>query len=217
MMPHAETFVDGFVAREEARAGTNAVVRMGTTVVMLSDDVRRFEGAKVAAGAVVAGPTLRAQLDALETAARDGKRVLISGEPGTGKTLAARVFHEAAARNRPFVEVKSGALGREHIAAARGGTLFIDDVDLAPAAGLALLDGAKVRLVATTRHVANAPKVFDVEVRLPSLHERREDIAFLLGKAATAERVEAAMLKRWPGNVAELLGAPAHPARRRRG
>ena len=207
VMPHGETFVDAYAVSDEARAGTHAIVRMGTTVVMLSDDVRRFDGAKVAAGHVVAGPTLRAQLEKLEAAARDGKSVLISGEPGTGKTLAAKVFHEAAARNRPFVEVKHGALEREHFAAARGGTLFIDDVDLAPANALELLAGAKVRVVAATRHVQNAPKGFDVEVRLPNLRERREDVPFLLGKGATAERVEAAMLKVWPGNVTELLGA----------
>ncbi len=213
VMPHAETFVDAFQIEGEARAGTHAVVRMGATVVMLSDDVRRFEGAKVAVGKLVAGPTLRAQLDALQAAAEEGKSVLITGEAGTGKTLAARVFHEAAARNRPFVEVKDGALTRAHLKAARGGTLFIDDVDLSPAGALEALTAASVRVVAATRHPEQAPRRFEVEVRLPPLRERREDIPFLLGKAATAQLVERAMLREWPGNVADLLtgGGPRRP------
>lgn len=216
VMPHAETHVDAFEIPGEARAGTHAVVRMGATVVMLSDDIRRFVGAKVAAGKLVAGPTLRAELDKLEAAAREGRSALISGEPGTGKTLAAKVFHEAAARNRPFVEVRGKALTREQVASARGGTLFLDDVDLMPAAGLAELHG--VRVVAATRYPQNAPRMFDVEVRLPALRERREEIPFLLGSRATAERVESAMLRPWPGNVAELLstGEPRRPSGSRR-
>jgi transcriptional regulator of acetoin/glycerol metabolism len=244
VVPHAETFVDGFCVGGEARAGTHAVVRMGSTVVLLSDDIRRFIGAKVAitlpaargpdrgsapsghyaGGKLVAGPTLRERLDLLEQAARAGQSALISGEAGTGKTLAARIFHEAAARNRPFVEVEGAALTRAHVEAARGGTLFLDDVDLMPPPAVETLAGTSVRVVAASRYPQNAPRVFDVEVRLPALRERREDIPFLLGRRATAELVETMMLESWPGNVAELLrtGEPRKPSprprsRRRRG
>jgi len=100
-------------------------------------------------------PALIQVLGELERAARGDFPVLLSGESGTGKDLAARALHRASARGRePFVPVGLAGLnpalleaelfgvlrgaftGAEErqglLASAGGGTLFLDGLDSLP-------------------------------------------------------------------------------------
>lgn len=113
--------------------------------------------------------------------------VLIQGETGTGKELAANILHrKSSRRGRPFVAVNSGALtepiaeielfgqgsdeGRStsprsigRIEAANGGTLFLDEVDSMPAAiQLKFLRVLEEREI----HPVGAPRARSVDIRI---------------------------------------------------
>jgi transcriptional regulator with PAS, ATPase and Fis domain len=109
-------------------------------------------------------PTFLAAVRLLTRVARFDVSVLIEGETGTGKELAARMVHyQSERRSRPFIPVNCGAIpealvenelfGHERgaytdardstrgvVALADGGTLFLDEIDaLSPKAQVALL------------------------------------------------------------------------------
>jgi two-component system, NtrC family, response regulator GlrR len=112
----------------------------------------RLKGASICPF-VGASDALVAALQQLRQVARCEAPVLIEGETGTGKELAARAIHYGGARrDGPFVPVNCGAIpealveselfGHERgaftdarekrtglVAEARGGTLFLDEVD----------------------------------------------------------------------------------------
>ena len=206
--------------------------------------------------------------------ARCAAPVLIRGETGTGKELAARALHYMGARRgKPFIPVNCGALpetlleselfGYEKgaftdarqahkglVAHAEGGTLFLDEVDSLSARaqvvllrflqdkvyrplGGASLQTANISVIAASNadlgQLVTERRFRDdllyrlnvAEIRLPSLRERRGDIALL---AAHFVRVfseyyeveekrihpdSLAWLARqpWPGNVRELENA----------
>jgi transcriptional regulator with PAS, ATPase and Fis domain len=208
----------------------------------------------------------------LESAAASDATVLIVGETGTGKELAAEAVHEASSRrDAPFIIVDCGALPRELMEselfghekgaftgaqnaragafeAAHGGTLFLDEIgelelELQPKLLRALerrhvrrvgsnqYRDVNVRVIAATNRSlereVNAQRFRSdlyyrlavLEVRLPALRERREDIPTLveaiLDHLGAKQRPEAAALRTpataatlsrhpWPGNVREL-------------
>ncbi len=99
---------------------------------------------------------IRAVRRALDVAARTSATVVLLGETGTGKEVAARALHEASGRRGPLVAVNCGAIPAElaesyffgHLAgaftgaraaqpgvfrAAEGGTLFLDEIGELPA------------------------------------------------------------------------------------
>jgi transcriptional regulator with PAS, ATPase and Fis domain len=109
-------------------------------------------------------PLFLSAVKQLTRLARFDVAVLLEGETGTGKELAARAVHyQSARRDRPFIPVNCGALpealvenelfGHERgaytdaregapgvVALADGGTLFLDEIDaLSPRAQVALL------------------------------------------------------------------------------
>jgi DNA-binding NtrC family response regulator len=203
--------------------------------------------------------------------ARSDASVLVTGEPGTGKSLLAKLLHDWSDRaDKSFISVNVGGLPESvfesemfgHVKGAftdakadragrfelaDGGTLFLDEIGNVPPAQQARLlraletgefervgssrtQRADVRIVSATN--ADLPamirdgrfredllfRINTVEIRLPPLRERREEIlelanAQLARKAAQYGRdvkgfdplaLSALQNYGWPGNVREL-------------
>ncbi len=192
-------------------------------------------------------PPMRALRNQIGKLARSQAPVYISGESGSGKELVARLIHEQGPRiERPFVPVNCGAIPSELMEseffghkkgsftgaiedkqglfqAASGGTLFLDEVaDLPMAMQVKLLRAIQekaVRAVGAGRFRQDLYYRLNViELRVPPLRERREDIPLLaeriLKRLAGDTGLPAARLTgdaqeklknyRFPGNVREL-------------
>ncbi|MFT3841920.1 MAG: sigma-54 dependent transcriptional regulator [Myxococcaceae bacterium] len=216
-------------------------------------------------------PAFRAFQDTLRQAAPSSATVLLIGQSGTGKELAARSIHEMSGRAKgPFVAVNCAALPESILEAelfgvekgaftgavarregrferASGGTLFLDEVgEMTPSAQVKLLrvlqEGelerlggtstikVDVRVVAATnkdlpKEVAEGRFREDlyfrlnvVEVRIPDLASRREDVPLLADhflqrycaknkkplKGFSPAAAEVMENYAWPGNVREL-------------
>ena len=216
-------------------------------------------------------PQMQEVFSLIQRLAPHAKVILIGGETGTGKELAARAFHHAGTRrNRPFVTINCSAVvdtlfeselfGHVRGAftgaveskpgvfeAAQGGTLFLDEVGELPMSVQAKLLRAleygevqrvgslqpkhvDVTVIAATNRDLRAEvaagrfrgdlfyRLNVVEVTLPTLRDRREDIPYLTaafmrecstrmqkpinGLTPGAERL--LLAARWEGNVREL-------------
>ena len=98
------TFLDGVQVDGSGKAGPLAVLRMGQTLALLLDDVSLFTTGEVSTeGGVVVGPRMRAVLNEVALARREGSHLLVRGESGAGKELVAKAFHQAAPRPGPLV------------------------------------------------------------------------------------------------------------------
>jgi DNA-binding NtrC family response regulator len=138
-----------------------------------------------AARLVGASPAMRRVQAAVRRVAPAGATVLVSGETGTGKDLAARAIHEESGRERfvavAVTELSEGVLESElfgHVRgaftgavvsrpglfeAASGGTLFLDEVgDAPPAVQVKLLRALESREVRPVG--ASAARQVDVRV-----------------------------------------------------
>lgn len=113
---------------------------------------RTIEGAQSVAmlkpGLIGDSLSLRRVLRAIERLASVDNPVLIVGEPGSGKELAARTIHYSGGRaGEPFIVAQLGSIPPEQaekevmggtgtgsglLQAAAGGTLYLDDIDQAP-------------------------------------------------------------------------------------
>jgi hypothetical protein len=148
------TFLEGTPVKGRVAASGGALVRLGNTLLLLVDDVRPFGTFPVRADdGVVIGPSLRAVHDRIAAIAKAGHALLIRGESGSGKELAARRFHEASRGQRagPLVAINCATIppglaerllfgarkgaysGAEtstegYFQAAHGGTLFLDEI-----------------------------------------------------------------------------------------
>jgi transcriptional regulator with PAS, ATPase and Fis domain len=184
------TFVDG-VRVLAAHIASGAIVRCGRTAmrVDVGDDVVRVPiSDRVSFGDVIGGSTEMRRIYAiLERAAPTEATVLLQGETGTGKELAARAVHDASPRaNGPFVAVDCGAIAETLIESelfghvrgaftgavsnrvglfeqAAGGTLLLDEVGELPIALqpklLRVLENREVRPLGT-----NVPRRLDVRI-----------------------------------------------------
>ncbi len=223
--------------------------------------------ADVVAASAVMQPVLRLARQVAPSSAS----VLITGEPGTGKSLLARLVHDWSDRAAgPFISVNIGGLPESvfesemfghvrgaftdakadragRLEVADGGTLFLDEIGNVPPAQQARLlraletgefervgssrtQRSDARIVSATNAELGALvaqgrfredllfRINTVEIRLPPLRERTEDIA-PLALAALARRAaqygrkvegfDPAALKAlvhyaWPGNIREL-------------
>lgn len=216
-------------------------------------------------------PVMQEVFSLIQRLAPHAKVVLITGETGTGKELAARAFHQSGPRRtRPFVTINcsavvdtlfeselfghvrgafTGAVEAKQglFEAAQGGTLFLDEIGELPvsvqAKLLRALENGEVQrvgslqpkrvdvvVIAATNRDLRAEvaagrfrgdlfyRLDVVEVHLPPLRERREDIPYLTaaflrecaqrirkpltGLTPSAERL--LLGARWDGNIREL-------------
>jgi DNA-binding NtrC family response regulator len=223
---------------------------------------------------VARAPAMQPVVELIKRVAPSSANVLITGEPGTGKGLVARLLHENSLRaEQPFISVNMGSIpetmfesemfghvkgaftdakadriGRFEL--ADRGTLFLDEIGNVPylqqgkllrvlesgeheRIGSSRTQRADVRVVAATnadlqRAIADGTfrkdllfRINTVEVRLPPLRERREDIVPLAERylaeharrysraleGFTAEAERLLLRYAWPGNVRELAHA----------
>ncbi len=155
------TWVDE-VAVERAGARVGAQLRFGRVAVSVvyghPNGVARAAVNEDVADEQLVGrsPAFREMLRTLQRAARVRSAVLLRGETGTGKEVAARVIHRASERQRqPFVAINCGAIPESlaeselfgHVrgaftgahrdrqgafSRADGGTLFLDEIGEMP-------------------------------------------------------------------------------------
>lgn len=174
-----------------------AVVCIGQTKLKLEPLQEHVEDAMSAATAFYRmlgqSESMRAMFAVLERVAPSDLTVLIEGETGTGKELAAEGIHAASGRSGPFVTLNCGAIPRElmeselmgHVKgaftgavsdrsgafrAAEGGTLFLDEVGELPAE-------MQVKLLRILEHrevkAVGADRVVPVDVRVVAATNRK--------------------------------------------
>jgi DNA-binding NtrC family response regulator len=195
------TFVDGDLVRGETHAGDGAIVRAGRTIMILSADVTPFVGREVrTVGNVLVGVKLADVLTEVERAASAGDALMVRGETGAGKEIAARRYHDASpSAAGPFAAFNcatiphglaerllfgakrgaySGAMGDSDgvVQAADGGTLFLDEIG-----ELDQAVQAKLLRVLETREVvplgASRPRKVDVRFCFATHRDLRQAVA----------------------------------------
>ena len=153
-----ETVFDEEHLQMLAAAGVLAAGSLATAlhVQQLARENRRLQSAEIGPGLVGESPGLRRVVELITRVAPTPATVLILGESGTGRELAARALHAASRRaGHPFVAINcatlsetlleselfghekgafTGAVARKtgKLEVARGGTLFLDEIGELP-------------------------------------------------------------------------------------
>jgi DNA-binding NtrC family response regulator len=237
------TWLDGrrLAPGDRATLVDGAVIRFGRTLAVYREELEGPDAPSPPIGELIAPFGLRAFAATLEGFARVSPRnVLIEGETGTGKELAARAVAAAVGRARPYVAVNLAGIPATvfesqlfgHVAGAfsdarqaapgvvrkhDGGTVFLDEIGELPLA----LQPKLLRLLENREvHPVGADRPVTVDVLLVAATNRSlEDLAReerfradLLARLASA-RVELPPLR----ERAEDVYAIAEEAVRRRG
>jgi transcriptional regulator with AAA-type ATPase domain len=196
------TYVSGALILGEVPVPAGAMVRIGGAVLLPCTNILGFErhGLGVRDG-VVSGPSLRQALHAIAQSAGCGliRSLLISGESGSGKEIAARAFHEASGDSKePFVALNCATVPKDlaerllfgahrgafsgatdatgYVQAAHGGTLFLDEIAELPADVqtklLRMLETREVVRLGATR-----PERVDVRICAATWRDLRQEVA----------------------------------------
>jgi DNA-binding NtrC family response regulator len=190
------TFVDGERVHGEARRRGDVVLRLGHTVFVLVADGRGHGGAHP--DDQIVGPELTRVYDQVRRHAASAT-LLIHGESGSGKELAARLYHAAGPRaggrfepincaaipegvaERLLFGSKKGAFSGAidatgHFQIAHGGTLFLDEIaDLDPAVQAKLLRVIETREVVPVGATNGTP--VDIGIVAASHRDLRQAVA----------------------------------------
>ena len=191
------TFVDGARLAGEIKRDGDVVLRVGHTVFVLVRDGRGHLAPRDDGEAVI-GPELARTYDAIRrNATHESDTLLVHGESGSGKELAARLYHDTRTPDGPFVAVNcatipegvaerllfgskrgafSGAIDAVgYIQSAHGGTLFLDEIaELEPAVQAKLLRVLETREVVPVG--ATSPVAVQIGVVAASHRELRSAI-----------------------------------------
>lgn len=197
------TYVDGVAVGDSgALARPGALVRVGGTLLVVTADVGAFShhAARDQPG-FVGGPALDDVRARIALVAESTDPVVIEGETGTGKEVAAAALHAASGRGGRFVAVNCAALAPELVEAelfghargafsgatgprpglfrtAEGGTILLDEIgELAPplqAKLLRVVETGAVRAVGEDREQR-------VDVRMVAATNRDLDAAVAAG------------------------------------
>ena len=188
---------------------------------------------------VAASDAARAVLREVAQAARTSMPVLLTGETGTGKEVAARLLHEWSARRaRRFIPINCAAIPNElieaelfgyakgaftgsvrayegQLTAAEGGTVFLDEVDDTPLPfQVKLLRVLEDRVV--SRIGENASQVVDFRILAATNRDLRPLCAAGLFGADLYERLAIVSIRMPPlrERIADLPALVTHFARR---
>jgi DNA-binding NtrC family response regulator len=221
------TWLEG-VRVKEALVPPGGKLRIGATVLSFGKQpvqqrVELWQGDRLG-GLVGKSRPMRELFATLARLAQSDSTVLITGETGTGKELAAHAIHEASKRaNAPFVIVDCAALPEQlfeselfghtkgaftgattaqvgAIEAAEGGTVFLDEVGELPLVMqpklLRALESRTLRRLGEATH-----RKFDVRFLSATHRDFREDLYFRLAVVP----ISMPPLRERPGDIGVLL------------
>lgn len=241
----SETLIDG----AQSTVAYCTPVRDGGEVIGVIMELKREGGARQSArtsrpvrgaelpGLVGHSPAWRGVCQQVLAVDPDARRLVVTGETGTGKLAVARAWFalrnftdvlvlDAAAESSDRVERFLAAIGRAlHGEAVSPGAVVIAHVEqLAPPATVALCAllesvGSDAPVLALTVTTGSDPlethtetlldRLGTIQVELPPLRHRRDDISDLVaefagGEPCTSESMQALVRSTWPRNVREL-------------
>ncbi len=208
-----------------------AVSRISFENQRLRDEVKRLGGP---VEPVTASRAMEEVLEKLRRAADTDATILLIGETGAGKEVCARYLHNKSRRREgPFVVASCAALspglveselfGHEkgaftgassrrkgRLAAARGGTLFLDDVDDIPIEVQTKLlrvlhDSSYERVGGTERIKADVRFVAATKNNLNELVEKRNFRSDLMYRLSVVQ-IQVPPLRERPGEIEPLAG-----------